>query len=633
MDVKITLEPSELKDPVPKIMADLGFDEIRVIIDPLGLKTFEMIRESNKRAPPRAPSMVSYPSLDGAVEYREYPTKTFRYVRCHNMFTSDTGDRQGEKNAGLVDVSYDEKGLHCNFERLDAAYKVFLDAGCIPFVELGFMPRALAISSKLSHQHDQPDAQDEYWDFDPAEDCDDEDGRGTCASPPRSFTVWVELVTMTITHLQEIFGKEKITEWLFELWNEPDIFHFWGALQEDYFKCFEVTARAIKAIDPRLRIGGPSIARDTGMLKNFLEYIVDKKVPMDFISCHVKGGTPGQFPGPNSDHMIESMKKYVDVIARFKELTDPASGKRVPLLLNEADAFLNCISGIRENQVYAFRETTYYPCFTANYYMKLLEYLRNDAPSWFSLHGVYSDNVHMVDERYPFGGYRSTVTTVPVSRELMGHTEVITPWLLSDGAIDIPERSKKWNVYSDILDRSLLYSIYPVHPAWNEPFIVVKKPIFHVYELLQRLGPREIVVSREDLEKGKHTPWLKALATISKETKEVALLLNFFSEDIDVADASISAGIHLPENFKLDGKDVHFKQARYHELNPASCDAFKKWNEKWSKMEEIGEETMLEILQYNKLELKDQAINKEKDIHFNKTFSLNSIGVWIFQYE
>ena len=114
-------------------------------------------------------------------------------------------------------------------------FDAILDAGARPFVELGFMPRELATQTETLF----------WW-------------KAHC-SPPKDMGRWVELVTATVRHWIERYGIDEVRQWPFEVWNEPNLVpHFWTGTRTEYFELYEATARAIKAIDPGLRVGGPS---------------------------------------------------------------------------------------------------------------------------------------------------------------------------------------------------------------------------------------------------------------------------------------------------------------------------------------------------------------------------------------
>jgi hypothetical protein len=78
-----------------------------------------------------------------------------------------------------------------------------------------------------------------------------------------------------------------------EIWNEPDLAaQFWTGTPEQYYLFYEEAARALKAADPELKVGGPAC---TGGLRReyvegFIGYCRDRKVPLDFFSWHSYGG-------------------------------------------------------------------------------------------------------------------------------------------------------------------------------------------------------------------------------------------------------------------------------------------------------------------------------------------------------
>ena len=51
-----------------------------------------------------------------------------------------------------------------------------------------------------------------------------------------------------------------------------------------------MTARALKAVDPRLRVGGPATAQAAGLIA-FIAHCTENHVPFDFVSTHVVRAT------------------------------------------------------------------------------------------------------------------------------------------------------------------------------------------------------------------------------------------------------------------------------------------------------------------------------------------------------
>ena len=52
-----------------------------------------------------------------------------------------------------------------------------------------------------------------------------------------------------MAHWVDRYGLEEVSQWFFEVWNEPNLKAFWTGTQKDYFKLYRVTADAIKKVD------------------------------------------------------------------------------------------------------------------------------------------------------------------------------------------------------------------------------------------------------------------------------------------------------------------------------------------------------------------------------------------------
>ena len=122
-----------------------------------------------------------------------------------------------------------------NFLYVDQIYDFMLDQGVRPFVELSFMPEAFASSNNRIFAY-----------------------KGN-VSPPRHWQDWHDMVYAFTDHCVKRYGINEVGSWKFEVWNEPNI-SFWAGTQEQYFELYRQSALAVKAVDKRLQIGGPSTA-------------------------------------------------------------------------------------------------------------------------------------------------------------------------------------------------------------------------------------------------------------------------------------------------------------------------------------------------------------------------------------
>lgn len=178
----------------------------------------------------------------------------FRYVRFHAIFHDELGVYNEDEHGNPV----------YNFSYVDQVYDGLLKNGVKPFVEIGFMPRKLAFN---------PDALHPFW-------------YKQNVSPPKSMERWDDLVSHFAQHLVERYGIDEVASWYFEVWNEPNI-DFWNGIprQESYFDLYAQTARSLKGVNPRLRVGGPATAA-AAWVSDFLKYASENHVPVDFVSTH-----------------------------------------------------------------------------------------------------------------------------------------------------------------------------------------------------------------------------------------------------------------------------------------------------------------------------------------------------------
>lgn len=177
-----------------------------------------------------------------------------RYVRFHGILDDEVGVYNLDEHGNPV----------YNFAYVDEIYDGLLANGVKPVVEISFMPKKLAFN---------PDDLHAFW-YKPN------------VSPPRSMDAWDDLMTHFAQHLVDRYGIDEVATWYFEVWNEPNI-DFWGGVprQASYFEMYDHTARDLKKVNPRLRVGGPATAA-AAWVPAFLAQAAKNHVPVDFVSTH-----------------------------------------------------------------------------------------------------------------------------------------------------------------------------------------------------------------------------------------------------------------------------------------------------------------------------------------------------------
>ena len=229
----------------------------------------------------------------------------FRYVRFHGIF---------DRDVGLVQRGNDGK-ISYNFSYIDQIYDGLLAQGVKPYVELGFMP--LDLSSEPSKHHS-------FW-YQPN------------VMPPKSYAEWDAMIRAFAKHLIDRYGIDEVASWYFEVWNEPNI-DFWGGepKQSTYFELYDHTARALKSVSPRLRVGGPATAQ-AAWVPAFLAHVQKAGVPIDFVSSHVYGDDTAQNVFHTKEHV--SRKDMVcRAVAKVHDEILASPYPKLPLIFSEYNA-------------------------------------------------------------------------------------------------------------------------------------------------------------------------------------------------------------------------------------------------------------------------------------------------------
>ncbi|MBV9301956.1 MAG: glycosyl hydrolase family 39 [Acidobacteriaceae bacterium] len=211
----------------------------------------------------------------------------FKYVRFHAIFHDEVG---------VYDEDAQGKPIY-NFSYVDQIYDGLLESGVKPFVELSFMPRKLAANLK-------PHA---FW-YKPL------------PSPPKDPAKWAALIEAFTKHLVDRYGNDEVEQWYFEVWNEPNI-DFWNGIpqQATYFQLYDVTAKAVKSVDPKIRVGGPATAQ-AAWVDKFIAHCTQNQIPFDFVSTHVYGNDTSQdvfgnkVPIARRDMVARAAKKVYDQV-------------------------------------------------------------------------------------------------------------------------------------------------------------------------------------------------------------------------------------------------------------------------------------------------------------------------------
>jgi xylan 1,4-beta-xylosidase len=209
----------------------------------------------------------------------------FEFVRFHGIFHDD-----------MFPV-FEKNGKYTyNWQYIDDLFDRMLDLNVRPFVELAFFPKSLAAENSKT----------QFW------------WKANITPDESKFGEWHNLVKAFTQHCVDRYGIDEVLTWYFEVWNEPNLYYgFFDGTKSQYFELYKQSVTAVRSVDERLKVGGPSSSnfvadgryngevesRDGDLvtftadnindlewkgswIEDFLTYCKKEKLPVDFVSTH-----------------------------------------------------------------------------------------------------------------------------------------------------------------------------------------------------------------------------------------------------------------------------------------------------------------------------------------------------------
>ena len=160
-----------------------------------------------------------------------------------------------------------------SFTYVDQVVDSYLRVGLKPFLELGFMPSALASGDQTVF----------WW-------------KGN-VTPPRSHDEWAALVRAVLRHLIDRYGLDEVRTWPIEVWNEPNL---------DAVLAGRRPGRVLPAVRGRRPARSRTSTRRCRWAARslspgsdewwapFADFVASRDVPIDFVSRHAYSSGPAQ---------------------------------------------------------------------------------------------------------------------------------------------------------------------------------------------------------------------------------------------------------------------------------------------------------------------------------------------------
>ncbi|WP_406683258.1 hypothetical protein N1F78_11255 [Seonamhaeicola sp. MEBiC1930] len=209
----------------------------------------------------------------------------FEFVRFHGIFHDDMFP-VFEKNGKFT----------YNWQYIDDLFDRMLDLNVRPFVELAFFPKALAAENSKT----------QFW------------WKANITPDESKYDEWHNLVKAFTQHCVDRYGIDEVLTWYFEVWNEPNLHYgFFDGTKTQYFELYKQSVLAVRSVDSRLKVGGPSSSNFVAdnryegevesrsgdlitftadnindlewkgsWIEDFLAYCKKEKLPVDFVSTH-----------------------------------------------------------------------------------------------------------------------------------------------------------------------------------------------------------------------------------------------------------------------------------------------------------------------------------------------------------
>src|SRR5579859_131852 len=323
------------------------------------------------------------------------------YVRAH--FLLATGDGKPDLKWSSSNVYTEDANGNpiYSWTILDQIFDAYAAAHVRPMVELGFMPKALST---------HPDPYHIGWPLKPGE----EEG---WSFPPKDYKRWQELNRQVAAHMVGRYGKETVSTWYWEVWNEPDGKYYWKGTEDEYNKLYDYAVAGVRQAIPNARVGGPATTgpgagtqnKASEYLRAFLAHCTTDKslatggpIPLDFISFHVKG-RPNVVDGHvqmGLDHELNNAVDGFAIVRQFPKL------QGLPIILSEADPEGCAACSARLYPPNAYRNGPLYPSYTAAAMKGLLELAAREQ---VNLLGMLTWAFEFEGKPY-FDGYRTLAT-------------------------------------------------------------------------------------------------------------------------------------------------------------------------------------------------------------------------------
>jgi xylan 1,4-beta-xylosidase len=283
------------------------------------------------------------------------------FFRTHNLLC--TGDGTPALKWGSTNAYREDAGGNPIYDWtiLDQIFDTYLERGVRPYVQIGFMPKALSTNPEPYQHSWTPRARYEEiytgW-----------------AYPPKDYNKWGDLAYEWTRHCIERYGREEVETWYWQVWNEANI-GYWRGTRQEFLKLHDYAIAGVRRALPTAKVGGADSAGDGGRFtRRFIEHCLrgtnyatgEIGTPLDFVSFHAKGA-----PRFVDGHVRMGIANQLSTIdAGFRLIASYPETKNKPIVIGESDPE-GCAAC--QGPQLAYRNGTMYSSYTAASFARKLD--------------------------------------------------------------------------------------------------------------------------------------------------------------------------------------------------------------------------------------------------------------------
>jgi xylan 1,4-beta-xylosidase len=308
------------------------------------------------------------------------------HIRSHFLLNTDAGAVGLKWGSTNVYTENAQGNPVYDWTVMDQIMDTVTGLGALPLVEIAFMPQALS-TRPTPYRNSSATALD-----------------GGLFYPPADYQKWGNLIRAWAVHSRDRYPNVE-SDWLWELWNEPDI-GYWKGTPEEYDRLFDVTEAALHEVLPGALLAGPETASAGAFLSQFLTHCAQGAnavtgavgTRLDLVTFHAKGGVAlnGTNVQMNLGNQLRLHRNGFNIIAGFPQF------QRTPIIIGEADPDGCAACSAADVPADAYRNSTAYGAYEIAMMKRSLEL---EARTGVNLRALLTWAFTFVPEPF-FSGYR-----------------------------------------------------------------------------------------------------------------------------------------------------------------------------------------------------------------------------------